>query len=53
MIEIILSHNFVDHGFLFGVGIGVEPGLPGVEETTAPTSSLQFKFSGVGHSLHP
>ena len=52
MIEIILSQNFINHGFSFAVGIGVELGLPGVEETTAPTSSLQFKFSRVEHSLH-
>ena len=26
------------------VHVGVEPGPPGVEETTVPTSSLQFKF---------
>ena len=32
MIEIILSQNFVSHRFWFGFGIGVEPGLPGVEE---------------------
>ena len=33
--------------------MGVEPGLAGDEGTTAPTSSLQFKFSRVGHSCQP
>ena len=30
--------------------MGVEPGPAGDEGTTAPTSSLQFMFSKVGHS---
>ena len=36
-----------------GFGIGAKPVLSGFEEATAPTSSLHFKFSGVGHSFHP
>ena len=53
MIKVTLPQNFINHAFLFGVWTGVEPGLAGDEGITAPTGSLPFKFSRVGHSLHP